>query len=153
MGCFFFFFSSSVCLPIISCGGLTVSGGGSMTGRAAALRRTDRLQTTALLSQRLRSTRPGSARLFTPLVHVSAPQDEVKRRPPPSGATRIRWSPAFRLLRRPTPRSTSLCGGNNTFPAMGVKRETKKKNLVYLFFPPSCFCIVIAADALIAEAE
>lgn len=31
-------------LPIISYGGLTVSGGGSMTGRAAALQRTDRLQ-------------------------------------------------------------------------------------------------------------
>lgn len=37
-------FFSAVRLPIISYGGLTVSGGGSMTVRAAALQRTDRLQ-------------------------------------------------------------------------------------------------------------
>jgi len=33
------FFPPSALLPIISCGGLTVGGGGSMTVRAAALQR------------------------------------------------------------------------------------------------------------------
>lgn len=45
VGVFFSPSLSSVRLPIISYGGLTVSGGGSMTVRAAALPRTDRLQT------------------------------------------------------------------------------------------------------------
>lgn len=38
------FFFSSVRQPIISYGGLTVSGGGSVTVRTAALHRTDRLE-------------------------------------------------------------------------------------------------------------
>lgn len=71
----FCFFSRS---PIISSSGLTVSGGGSITARAAALRRTGRLQISVrVLGKAIRlialiqgtfSETPG---LFSSLVHLA----------------------------------------------------------------------------------
>lgn len=75
------FFFSSVRLPIISYGGLTVSGGGSMTVRAAALQRTGRLQISDRifgdaigLIALIQGTSPETSavgRLFPSLVHLA----------------------------------------------------------------------------------
>lgn len=56
------FFSS---VPIISYGGLTVSGGGSMTGRTAALRRTDRLQISLRIFGKCKRTYRGDPEDFS----------------------------------------------------------------------------------------
>lgn len=78
-----FFFLSSVRLAIISYGGLTVSGGGSMTVRAAALQRAGRLQisvgvffSSAIGADALiqRTSPPGTTavgRPFSSLVHLA----------------------------------------------------------------------------------
>lgn len=119
-------FFSSARLPIISYGGLTVSGGGSMTVRAAALQRTDRLQISVRslgnaigLIAPIQRTSPETAAVGRSISKPRSPylEDEVKREQP-SGASRIRWSPAFCLVRRPTPCSTSLCCGKKFFPAL-----------------------------------
>lgn len=124
---------SSVCLPIISYGGLTVSGGGSMTVRAAALQRTDRLQTSVrvlgkaigLLSP-IRGNFPETSAVVRSIFEPQPPrlEDEVKRKLR-SGASRIRWSSAFCLVHRPARCSTSLCcgkRGNGSFHATGAQR-------------------------------
>lgn len=74
MGCFF----SSVRLPIISYRGLTVSGGGSMTVRAAALQRSDRLQISVRIFGKairlialIQRTFPETSGLFSSLVHLA----------------------------------------------------------------------------------
>lgn len=139
----FFFPPPRRCLPIISSGGLTVSGGGSMTVRAAALHRTDRLQ----ISLRIFGNAIGLIALIQPgdvswnicgrppVFKPRSPclEDEVKYELP-SGASRIRWSPAFYLVHRPTRcSSTSLCCGktDNTY--------ILQRNQCFLF-PCRCFC-------------
>lgn len=124
-------FFSSVRLPIISYGGLTVSGGGSMTIRAAALQRTDRLQSSVRVFGKaigliapIQRIFPETSAVGRSIFEPRSPrlEDEVKRELR-SGASRIRWSPAFCLVHRPTPCSTSLCCGKRethfTFHARG----------------------------------
>lgn len=73
--------------------------------------------------------------LFLSWVHLIL-KDEVKRALP-SGASCIRWSPAYCLDRRPPPRSTSLCCG---------KTDTARSN----------GCIILLIDGFVvvsAEAD
>lgn len=114
-----------------------------MTVRAAALQRTDRLQTSVRVLGKpigllapIRRTFPETSAVGRSIFEPQPPrlEDEVKRELR-SGASRIRWSSAFCLVHRPAPCSTSLCcgkRGNGTFHATGAQLYFMPKSLMLM---------------------